>query len=91
MLKTFSQLKAFFISNINKRIKTQINIFLLGGYFGSTNVKINCSCGNRDPACINIDIPANDRQRIVEGKICLPVIRSQPENKCTIIRIIQVV
>ena len=90
MLRTFSQLNAFFISNLNKRIKTQITIFLLGGYFGSTNKKINCSCGSRDSACINIDIPANDRQRIVEGKICLPVIRSQPVKKCTIIQIIQV-
>ena len=60
-------------------------LFLSGAYSGSTNVEINCRCGSRDPACINIDIPRNDIQRTREGKTCLPVIRSQPvaNKKCT--------
>ena len=86
MSKTFAQLNAFLIRNFYKIIKTQL-------FFIEEYVEINCRCGSRDPACINIDIPANDSQRVIEGKIYLPVIRSQPvpNKKCTIIRIVRVV
>ena len=62
-------------------------MFLSGGYSGSTNVRIDCRCGSRDPACINIAIPYNDIQRTKEKKTCLPVIRSQPvaNKNCTYI------
>jgi len=42
------------------------------------NIRVNCSCGSVDPACVNIPIGTDDIQFRQEGKACLPVVRTAP-------------